>query len=127
MQDRETFEYAIIRYVPKVERGEFINVGVIVFCKKKSFLDVKYELNKERLSAFSPDADLDELASYLKSWKMIAHGSSEGGPIAAFDLPYRFRWLTAARSTFIQSSNIHVGLTENPHDVLEDLFTKYVS
>ena len=126
MQGMETFEYAIIRYVPRVERGEFINVGVIVFSKRKKYLQVKYKLDEDRITSFYDEAELSELANYLNTWVLISTGDAEGGPIAKFDLPYRFRWLTAARSTIIQSSSVHSGLTDNPEKMLEDLFIKYV-
>jgi DUF3037 family protein len=126
MQKKEVFEYAFIRFVPKVEREEFVNVGVIVFCKRKKYLAVKYHIDQTRLSAFSKDIDFEDLANYLKSWDLICQGSSEGGPIAQLDLPGRFRWLTASRSTILQHSSVHTGLTENPESVLNDLFEKYV-
>ena len=126
MQKKEVFEYAFIRFVPKVEREEFLNVGVIVFCKRKKYLAVKYHIDEARLNAFSKDIDLAELSEYLKSWDLICQGSPEGGKIAQMDLPGRFRWLTASRSTIIQHSSVHTGLCENPEAVLNDLFEKYV-
>lgn len=126
MQGMETFEYAIIRYVPRVERGEFINVGVIVFSKRKKYLQVKFRLDEDRITSFFAEADIEGLSNYLNTWLLISMGNSDGGPIAKFDLPYRFRWLTAARSTIIQSSSVHSGLTDNPEKMLEDLFSKYV-
>lgn len=126
MQGKEVFEYAFIRFVPKVEREEFINVGVILFCKRKDYLDVKFHLDEKRLIAFSNDADLEELAGYLKSWKLICQGNPEGGKIAQLDTPSRFRWLTASRSTIIQNSKVHTGLCDSPEKVLEKLFEKYV-
>ena len=126
MQNKEAFEYAFIRFVPKVEREEFMNIGVIVFCKRKNFLDVKYHLNKERLSAFSPEVDFQELEDYLKSWDLICKGDPNGGPIAQLDTPERFRWLTAARSTIIQNSKVHTGICSDPDLVLNNLFEKYV-
>lgn len=126
MRDKETFEYAIIRFVPRVERQEFLNVGVIIFCKRKDFLEVKYKIDEERIQAFAKDADINQLESYLHTWQLISQGKQEGGPIAKFDMPYRFRWLTAARSTIIQSSRVHPGLTKDPRLVLEQLFEKYV-
>ena len=126
MQKKEVFEYAFIRFVPKVEREEFLNVGVILFCKRKKYLAVKYHIDEARLRVFSNEVDLVELAEYLKSWDLICQGSPEGGSIAQLDLPGRFRWLTASRSTIIQHSNVHTGLCEDPELVLNDLFEKYV-
>ncbi|GLR17491.1 DUF3037 domain-containing protein [Portibacter lacus] len=126
MPKQETFEYAIIRLVPRVEREEFLNIGVIVFSKRLKYLNVKYNLNAERLRVFSEEVDLDEVAEYLNSWSLICEGSSAGGPIAQCDMPYRFRWLTANRSTIIQSSKVHSGISDSPETVLEQLFAKYV-
>ncbi|MEZ4773287.1 MAG: DUF3037 domain-containing protein [Bacteroidia bacterium] len=127
MQEKQVFEYAFIRLVPKVEREEFINVGVILFCKRKKYLRVKYHIDENKIRAFAPHLDLQEVADYLKTWELISAGSKEGGQIAQLDQPSRFRWLAATRSTIIQSSKIHPGLCENPDAVIDDLFEKYVS
>lgn len=126
MPGKEVFEYAFIRLVPKVEREEFMNIGVILFCKRKDFLDVKYHIDQVRLAALSKDIDFVDLSDYLKSWALICQGSPTGGPIAKLDSASRFRWLTASRSTILQHSNVHTGLCENPAQVLNDLFVKYV-
>ncbi|MBR9920683.1 MAG: DUF3037 domain-containing protein [Bacteroidetes bacterium] len=126
MPDRHVYEYAIIRLVPKVEREEFLNVGVIVFCKRKKYLRVKFYLDEARILAFSDELDLEEVQAYLKTWEYIANGQKEGGKIAQLDQPNRFRWLTNSRSTIIQPSKVHVGLCEAPEEVLEKLFSKYV-
>lgn len=126
MPAKQVYEYAFIRYVPVVERGECLNIGVIVFCKRRNFLQLKYHLDAHRLTAFFRDADLAELTRYLTAWKLICDGHADGGPIARLDPPERFRWLTAARSTIIQCSKVHPGLSEDPAAVLEELFGKYV-
>ncbi|MFT4643829.1 MAG: hypothetical protein ACI8ZX_000225 [Planctomycetota bacterium] len=126
MQNKETFEYAIIRLVPKVEREEFFNIGVIVFSKSKRFLDIKYQIDPAKLKALSPDLDLDELNKYLHAWKLICDGKATGGLIGEMEQPNRFRWLTSCRSTIIQSSKTHPGLSEDPNKELEDIFVKYV-
>jgi hypothetical protein len=126
MQDREVYEYAFIRFVPKVEREEFINVGVILFSKRKDFLAVKYHLDESRLKAFSPNVEVGVLSDYLKSWDLISQGHPDGGFIAELDLSSRFRWLTASRSTILQNSNVHSGLCDDPEKVLKELFEKYV-
>jgi hypothetical protein len=126
MQGNEVFEYAFIRFVPRVEREEFMNVGVILFSKRKKYLGVKYHLDQARLSAFSKATDLEEFSNYLKSWDLICQGMEQGGKIAQLDLAGRFRWLTAARSTIIQHSKVHTGICKNPDLMLEDLFQKYV-
>ena len=126
MPDRYIFEYAIIRIVPKVEREEFFNVGVILFCKRKKFLDIKYQINQEKLKAFSSEMELEKLNEYLNAWKLICDGDSSGGPIGELELPERFRWLVACRSTIIQSSKTHPGLCFEPKKELEEIFKKYV-
>ncbi|WP_299429762.1 DUF3037 domain-containing protein [uncultured Maribacter sp.] len=126
MQDRVTFEYAIIRVVPKVERQEFFNVGVILFSKRKKFLDIKYNINQKKLEAFSEEIDINMLKSYLNAWKLVCEGVPSAGTIGKLELSDRFRWLAASRSTIIQSSKTHSGICDNPEKVLEDIFTKYV-
>lgn len=103
-----------------------MNIGVILFCKRKHFLDVKYHIDEARLAALSKDIDFTDLRSYLKSWELISKGSPEGGPIAQLDPASRFRWLTASRSTIIQHSQVHTGLCDDPAAVLERLFEEYV-
>lgn len=126
MQDRFKFEYAIIRLVPKVEREEFFNIGAILFSKEKKFLDVKYHVDENKLNSFSNEIDLKLIHDYLNSWKLICKGMPHGGAIGAMDLPDRFRWLTASRSTIIQSSQTHSGLCSDPETALNDTFEKYV-
>ncbi|MFV0539722.1 MAG: DUF3037 domain-containing protein [Aestuariibaculum sp.] len=126
MHDNVTYEYTIIRVMPQVERGECFNVGVLLFSKRKKFLDVKYTINETKLKAFSCELDKATLAAYLKSWKLICKGDLQGGPIARLEQPDRFRWLAATRSTIIQSSKTHPGLCFNPETELEYLFEKFV-
>jgi len=126
MQDRYTFEYAIIRIVPKVEREEFFNVGVILFSKRKKFLGIKYFINPDKLKAFSPEVELNTFNNYLKAWALICDGQPAGGRIGQMELSDRFRWLAACRSTIIQSSKTHSGLCDNPEKTLENLFETYV-
>lgn len=126
MQDRFTFEYAIIRVVPKVEREEFFNVGVILFSKQKKFLRVKYKINRILLEAFTNEIELEHLLEYLKAWELICEGAPLGGTIGKLELSDRFRWLTATRSTIIQSSKTHPGLCEDPERELQDIFQKMV-
>ncbi len=126
MQDKVTFEYAIIRIVPKVEREEFFNIGVILFSKRKKFLNMKYHINPDKLKALAPDLEVDFLNDYLKAWKLICDGKSTGGKIAEFEISDRFRWLAACRSTIIQSSKTHPGLCDDPDKELQDIFEKYV-
>lgn len=126
MQDRYTFKYAIIRIVPKVEREEFFNVGIILFCKRIKFLDIKFNIDQNKLKALSPELELELLNDYLEAWKLICDGNSSGGVIAKLDLSDRFGWLTACRSTIIQSSVTRSGLSVDPRKELEDIFEKYV-
>jgi len=126
MQDRVTFEYAIIRVVPRVEREEFFNVGVILFSKRKKFLGIKYAIDPAKLKAFSEKIEIELLESYLNAWRLICEGGAEGGRIGEMELSDRFRWLAASRSTIIQSSNTHPGLCDDPEGNLEEIFEKYV-
>jgi hypothetical protein len=126
MQDKVTFEYAVIRLVPKVEREEFFNVGVILFSKRKKFLDIKYHINIDKFKAFAPELELTDLNAYLNAWKLICDGTSSGGKIGELEISDRFRWLAACRSTIIQSSKTHPGLCKNPETELDAIFEKYV-
>ena len=126
MQDKVTYEFAVIRLVPKVERDEFINIGVILFSKRKQFLGMKYKVDKKRIQAISNEVDIDTINNHLKAWDLICQGVPQAGVIGKLDLPSRFRWLVAARSTIIQSSETHPGLCDDPEKVLEGLFNRYV-
>jgi Protein of unknown function (DUF3037) len=126
MQDRVTYEFAIIRVVPKVEREEFINVGVLVFSKRKKYLGIKYTINNERLRALSKTCDINIIEEYLLAWESICQGAPNSDPIGEFELADRFRWLAAAKSTMLQCSPIHPGLCTHPEKELEDLFNRYV-
>jgi hypothetical protein len=120
------YEYAIIRFLPKVEREEFINIGVIVFSKKEKFLKVKYFLNEQRINAFAHDFDLNFLDSNLKALSQIAEGSNQFSDVSKFEIHERFRWLTAVRSSCIQTSRPHPGTTYNLARTLESLYRDHV-
>ncbi|MCC6726659.1 MAG: DUF3037 domain-containing protein [Saprospiraceae bacterium] len=126
MQERELFEYAAIRLVPRVEREEFLNVGVILLCKKRNFLHVLYEVKRERLLAIFPECELEEVKAHLDALARIAAADPTAGPIAQLDAAGRFRWLTAQRSTVIQASKVHPGLCADPMGMLERLFEQMV-
>jgi Protein of unknown function (DUF3037) len=126
MQERHLFEYAIIRIVPRVERQEFINAGIIMYCAAQKFLQVKSELNNTRLLAFCKEIDLEEIQMRLQAIEYICSGSEKGGPIGALPIASRFRWLTAAKSTPIQTSPVHIGLCIHAEDTLLHLFKMYV-
>ena len=125
MQENNLYEYAVIRVVPRVEREEFLNVGVILYCSKKGFLQCKYQLNKPRLAAFAT-LDFEELEQYLQTWERICVGGKDGGPIGQLPIASRFRWLTATRSTIVQTSKTHPGLCEDVKKTLECLFEALV-
>jgi hypothetical protein len=126
MPEKDLFEYAIVRIVPKVEREEFINVGVIVYCAKQKFLQALFTINEERLRAFCTKTDLAELKEHLDSYNNICKGTPGSGPIGQLDLASRFRWLTATRSTVVQSSKVHPGLCEDATETLQKLFAQLV-
>lgn len=121
MQENYLFEYAVIRVVPRVEREEFLNVGVILYCQKQGFLQTLFTLDEERLTIFSPYLDFGELKKYLFAFEQICRGGGEGGPIGKLDMASRFRWLTATRSTILQTSKVHPGLTLNAAETLNRL------
>ncbi len=121
-----SYEYAIIRVVPKVEREEFINVGVIVYAKQKRYLGIKYHIDEKRLAAFGTPIDIKLITNYLKAWELVCQGSKNGGEIGSLEMHVRFRWLTANRSSIIQSSATHPGLCEDPEKILATIFEKYV-
>ena len=120
------FEYAVIRYVPRVEREEFLNIGVILFCAKEKFLGIKYLLDEDRILSFSTSANTLELREYLCAMEQICKGDADAGVIGKFDIASRFRWLTATRSTIIQTSKVHPGLCENANETLKNLFNSLV-
>nr|WP_322625550.1 DUF3037 domain-containing protein [uncultured Flavobacterium sp.] len=126
MQDRHLYEYAVIRVVPRVEREEFINVGVILFCKRKKFIKVLHHINAEKLRCFCKEADIEQLQKNLDSFERIAHGNRNGGPIAQMEIAERFRWLTAIRSSVIQTSRPHPGLCPDPESKVQQLYEELV-
>ena len=126
MQDQHLFEYAVIRVVPRVEREEFLNIGVIVYCSRLKYLELIYTLDTDRLLAFYPKLDIAELAQHLQAFEAITKGSKDGGPIAQLDLANRFRWLTATRSTILQSSKVHPGFCGDPAAALQRMHASLV-
>jgi hypothetical protein len=126
MQEKHLFEYAIIRVVPRVEREEFVNVGVIIYCADQKFLQTKFELNKEKLFVFSHDSDIEELEKRLLAFEQICKGAKDGGPIGKLPIASRFRWLTATRSTVLQTSPVHPGLCVDAGETLQKLYTELV-
>lgn len=126
MSARQLYEYAIIRIVPRVERGERINVGIILFCTSQKYLGMLYEVNEERIRAIQPEADIDEIKNVLDGFEKVCCGVDNSGTIGALKPAERFRWLTATRSTLIQISEVHPGFTTNPVETLKTLFEKLV-
>lgn len=126
MQEKHLYEYAVIRVVPKVEREEFINVGIILFSKKAKYIKMQYVLDKGRISLFTKDIDPEDIESALQAFQKIAHGNKGCGIIAAMDIPERFRWLTAVKSACIQTSRPHAGFSDNLDATVQSLFEELV-
>lgn len=122
MPARSAFDYALVRVVPHVEREEFINVGVILFCRPKRFLDARIALDEDRLAEFAPHLDVDEVKAHLALIPRICAGGPEAGPFSEFDQSQRFHWLTSPKSTIVQVSPVHCGICEDPQATLEKLF-----
>jgi hypothetical protein len=120
------FDYAVIRVVPRVEREEFINAGVIVSCPVRNFLKAKIELDKERLAALDPSLDPATIKKYLDAIPVICEGGAEAGPIGLLAPRSRFHWLVAPRSTIIQTSPVHTGLCDDGDEMLEHLLDQMV-
>ncbi len=120
------FEYAVIRVVPRVEREEFINVGVVVYCAAQGFLQTRFNLPADRLLAFSRAPDYDEIAARLGAFERICAGRKTGGSIGQLPIASRFRWLTATRSTVVQTSSVHPGLCADPQLTLDRLYEQLV-
>jgi hypothetical protein len=121
-----SYEYAIVRVVPRVEREEFLNAGVIVYCRVLRYLEAKILFEPERLKVLFPTLDLEEVEHHLSLIPRICKGGSEAGPIGELPQHERFHWLVAPRSTIIQTSPCHSGLTNDPAEALENLFERLV-
>lgn len=121
------YEYAVIRLVPRVEREEFINVGIILFSKYAKFIQAKIYLDEDRLRSFKSELDCEQINANLKAFELVCSGTKAGGPIAAEDMASRFRWLTAVRSSVVQTSRPHPGKTADLEKELERLFNEYVA
>jgi len=126
MQENHLFEYAVIRVVPRVEREEFMNVGVILYCARQNYLKFIFEADRNRLSAFYKDIDMEEVEASLHALGKICTGGTAGGAIGGLPPASRFRWLTATRSTIIQASKVHPGFCKDPGSTLLKLFDQLV-
>ncbi|MEA2162052.1 MAG: hypothetical protein QOK37_179 [Thermoanaerobaculia bacterium] len=126
MHERFVFDYAVVRVVPRVDRGEFLNAGVIVFSPTAGFLDCRIVLDHDRLRALAPSIDIAVVESYLEAIPKVCAGGGEAGSIGDLPQRARFHWLVAPRSTVIQTSAVHSGVHEDPRMALEGLFEKLV-
>lgn len=126
MQDKVVYEYAVIRVVPKVEREEFINIGLILFSKRKRFIRFDYHIPEEKIRFFCVEFDLIQLKENLESFAKICSGAKDAGPIATLEADEKFRWITAVKSSSIQSSRPHPGLSADLNATFEKLYKELV-
>jgi hypothetical protein len=126
MARAEPFQYAMVRIVPRVERGEAFNAGVVLFCRPRRFLGARTHLDERLLAALSPKCDPAEVRPHLRQVERIAAGDPQGGPIAKLPPSERFHWLVAPSSTIVQPGPVHTGLTDDPQRELERLFAQLV-
>lgn len=126
MSEKQLFEYAVIRLVPCVDRQEFLNVGIILYCAEQKFLKTEFELNETRLNALCRDTGIAAIEEHLAAFARICKGGENAGPIGKLSPGERFRWLTAPRSTIVQTSPVHTGLCTDAEKTLDDLLTKMV-
>lgn len=122
---RDVYEYAVIRVIPSVERGEQINVGVLLYCQPRAFLCARVALDETRLRALDPAADVSAVRHALGAYQLTC--DAQEGPLAGESLGGRFRWLTAPRSTIVQTGPVHAGLTEDPAAELDRLVQRLVA
>lgn len=126
MQEKFLFEYAVIRVMPRVEREEFLNVGIILYCAKQKFLKSIYKIDASKLKMFSPEIDIEEIEENLKALERISLAVNGSGTIGTYDMASRFRWLTATRSTVVQCSKVHPGFCIDAQETLTKLFEQLV-
>ena len=120
------FAYAILRVVPRIERGERINAGVVVFCRQRDFLDMRAQVDEQRLTALAPDLDLGAVRASVEAIRAVVCGEPAGGALAGLPQSERFGWAVAPASTIIQPSPVHAGLTSDPQATLDRLFDALV-
>ncbi len=121
MQQNASFDYAVLRVVPRVDRGEFINAAVVVYCREKRYLDVRVRLDEARLRALWPDVDVALVWEHLGALERVCRGDVGAGPIAQLSESERFHWLTAPRSTILQPSPVHTGVCDGVEGLVERL------
>ena len=126
MHERHAFDYAVVRVVPRVDRGEFVNAGVILFSSTKGFLGARIALDRQRLLALDPSVDVEAVETYLAAIPKVCEGGGEAGSIGTLPQRARFHWLVAPRSTMIQTSDVHAGVHHDPAAALDALFEKLV-
>ena len=126
MPEPSSFDYSIIRVVPRVERGERINAGIVLYCRARDFLGAGVALDRVRLSALAPELDADLVDAHLRSVQQICEGGRDSGPIGQLSQAERFHWLVSPRSTVIQLSAVHSGLCDDPQVALEHLMETLV-
>lgn len=126
MQEQHLYEYAVLRIVPRVEREEFMNAGVVLYCARQKFLQVQYTVDHQRLAALCAKLDIADLETYLRAFEGICAGSKGSGTIGMLPIAERFRWLTATRSTVVQCSKVHPGFCNNAGDMLQHLYAQLV-
>ncbi|WP_185289308.1 DUF3037 domain-containing protein [Chryseobacterium lactis] len=126
MQEDKIYEYAVIRLVPKVEREEFFNIGLVMFSKKEKFIRVEFYLCPDKFKLMHSKLDYEDIIQNLESFQRIANGDKNGGPIALLDIPERFRWLTAVRSAVVQTSRPHPGKSKDLNITFGKLFEELV-
>lgn len=124
---RSVFQYAIVRVVPRVERGECLNVGIILLCRPRRYLGARIALDEARLAAFAPGLDPGSVRPHLEAIERIARGDPSAGPVARLGLAERFHWLVAPASTIIQTSAVHTGLCQDPATELDHLVATLVA
>lgn len=122
----QLYDYAVVRVVPRVEREEFVNAGIILSCPSRRFLDARIELDEDRLLALDPSVDLESVRSHLATIPAICRGGDGAGPIGKLSQRERFHWLVAPRSTIIQTSEVHTGRCDDPEAVIERLMDRMV-
>ena len=121
------YEYAVVRFVPSIERDEAINIGLVMMCKRLGWVNVRFLLNLERIRILSPDYDVETLENQIKGFERVARGNSkEGGVIAGLEAHERFRWITAVKSACLQTSRPHAGLTTDLDGTFDKLFSTLV-
>jgi hypothetical protein len=125
--DAKPFSYLILRVVPSVERGERLNVGVVLFCRQRAFLGAQVEVDEGRLKTLSPEVSVAEVREHLAALVRVAEGAPDAGPIAALPASERFGWLAAPSSTIVQASEVHTGLSRDPEATLRSLFERLVA